>query len=108
MRNEEFHADFDKAAGHWLELFDSELASDGVPIAARPFKSAILFVDHGIQEIRGGSKDDYFEQDWFAGVVVSTRRWYADRYGAAALEHEKDSLWGIAVHFTQSRHGRRY
>ncbi len=56
MENEEYQSEFVVAAGHWLELFDKQLADDGTPVHSRPLKSAFLLVQHAIQEVHGGRK----------------------------------------------------
>jgi HEPN domain-containing protein len=108
MENEEYQSKFVAAAGHWLELFDKQLAEEDTPVHSRPLKSAFLLVHHGIQEVHGGSKENFYEQDWFASVVVSIHRWYANRYGIASVQPQRDVLAGIAdFHGTPLRLGIR-
>jgi hypothetical protein len=88
--------DLATAAGHWLDLFDKAFAQDDVPLHARPIKAAMWLVKDGISELPfGDSKQDYFDKEWFAALVVAVNDWYKDRYGADAFNPVRDVLGGI-------------
>jgi hypothetical protein len=96
-----------KAGEHWLLLFDSAFAHDDVPLHARPLKSAMWFVKDGISELPPGeSKDNYFDREWFAALVVAIKEWYEDRYGSEAFVPDRTPLSGLAfLHGTPVRLG---
>jgi hypothetical protein len=85
------------AAEHWFKLFDDNFAKNAVPLHERPVKSAILFLEHGIQEVTGVSMENPYDQEWFAAIVIAIRKWYMDRYGPAAFEPERNTLAGIVT-----------
>lgn len=90
--------DLVKAGGHWLELFDSSFAQDNIPLHARPTQSAMWFVRDGIEKLPfGDSKEDFFDKEWFAALVIAVREWYQDRYGAATFEPVRDTLSGVVL-----------
>lgn len=91
--------EFSKGAGHWLKLFDDSFALDGVPLYARPLRSAMRMVNEAMPELPyGDSKEDsYFHKEWFSALVVAIRHWYDDRYGADALTAAKTTLPGLAM-----------
>lgn len=87
-----------KAASHWLELFDSSFAQNNIPLHARPLKSAMWLVRDGIEELPfGDSKDDFFDKEWFAALVIAVQEWYQDRYGAATFEPVRDTFSGVVL-----------
>lgn len=96
-----------QAADHWLLLFDSSFAHDDVPLHARPLKAAMWLVKDGISELPlGESKEDYFDKEWFAALVVAIREWYEDRYGPEAFVPDRTPLSGLAyLHGTPVRLG---
>lgn len=90
--------DLVKAAGHWLELFDSSFAQNNLPLHARPLQSAVWLVKDGIEELPfGDSKEDFFDKEWFAALVIAVREWYQERYGAMAFEPVRDVLSGLVL-----------
>lgn len=97
MTKESYQASFVAASGHWLELFDRRLALEEVPVHARPFHTAIMFLRDAVVETRNAPTENLYEQDWFASLMVSIRRWYVDRYGADAMKPKKDFLSGITL-----------
>jgi hypothetical protein len=96
-----------KAGEHWLLLFDSAFAHDDVPLHSRPLKSAMWLVKDGISELPlGESKDNYFESEWFAALVVAVKEWYEDRYGSQVFVPDQTPLSGLAfLHGTPMRLG---
>jgi hypothetical protein len=90
--------DLARSAGHWLELFDRSFSQDNLPLHARPFQAAVWLVKDGIKTLPpGASKDDYFDKEWFAALVIAIREWYQDRYGATAIDPVRDTLNGLVL-----------
>ena len=90
--------DLVKTGSHWLELFDSSLAQDNIPLLARPLQSAMWLVRDGIEKLPfGDSKEEFFDKEWFAALVIAVREWYQDRYGAATFEPVHDTLSGVVL-----------
>lgn len=90
--------DLVKAGSHWLELFDSSFNQDNLPLHARPLQSAMWLVREGIKELPfGDSKEDFFDKEWFAALVIAVREWYQDRYGAMNFEPVRDALSGLVL-----------
>lgn len=86
------------AAGHWLELLDSAFAMDNIRLHERPLKSAMWLVKDGISELPPGeSKENYFDREWFAALVVAIKEWYEDRYGTEAFLPDQAPLSGLVV-----------
>ncbi|MFZ6687625.1 hypothetical protein ACO0K0_07750 [Undibacterium sp. SXout11W] len=94
-----------KAGEHWLLLFDSVFSEDNVSLHSRPLKSAMWLVREGISELPPGeSKDNYFDREWFAALVVAIQEWYEDRYGSQAFSRDKTLLYGLVhLHGTPVR-----
>lgn len=46
----------------------------------------------------GGSKEDYFESDWFRHFIKPVRRWYRRKYGDA-LQSKDGKLIGLVDAF---------
>lgn len=89
--------DLVKAGSHWLELFDSSFAQNNIPLHARPLQSAMRLVRDGIEKLPfGDSKEDFFDKEWFAALVIAVREWYQDRYGDA-FEPVRDTFSGIVL-----------
>ncbi len=79
-----------------MTVIDEILAQRGTSLIIRPFEAACVFVDECIVEIRGDTKDDYWEKKWFADIYCWTEEWYRERYGDALKNQEKDNAKGIA------------
>lgn len=93
MSNEELKG----AIQHWLELFDGIMSNDDTPLHERPLRSAMWLVRDGIAEIKNGSKENYFEEEWFCVIVSVIQEWYEDRYGSTACKAPKDKLSGLVL-----------
>ena len=74
---------------------DSWLAQENTKPSLRPFKAAILFVEHFVLEVSGGDKENFAEQAWFAVVFHHVRDWYDQNYGAQM--HEQSDGFSRAV-----------
>lgn len=71
-----------------MDEIDKILAEWGVRVPDRIFRAACLFVDLCIEDIRGGTLEDYYLQPWFRVVYRTTRDWYQDKYGPAIRQPE--------------------
>jgi hypothetical protein len=89
----------DDILGEWLSCFDEILAEKRVDIHQRPLQAAALFVEHAITEIRGDSKDGYFEKPWFVTIYKQTERWYHNRYPSVLSRPARRSLLGVVTIF---------
>lgn len=87
-----------QGAEHWLLLFDRAFARDDIPLDARPLKSAMWLVREGISEFPPGeTKNDFFDKEWFAALVVAVSEWYEDRYGSQAFVPDRAPYSGLAI-----------
>jgi len=87
-----------KAGGHWLLLFDGAFARDNMPLHSRPLQSAIWLVEEGAFKLSVDElKENYFESEWFAALVVAVKEWYEDRYGSQAFVPDRAPFSGLAL-----------
>lgn len=86
-----------KEAAFWFELFDDEFATVNMPFYRRPLQAAMRFVQVGIKDVSGQTKDDYFQKPWFAEIVKQVIGWYVERYGAEALKPEQNRFSGLVL-----------
>jgi len=82
----------------YLMEIDLSLAEDGVPLHRRPLDAASIFVLEYIIDIRGGTKNDFLAQPWFASLFKFVQEWYADKYGAALKSSDPADV-GLTVIF---------
>lgn len=81
----------------FLPEMDDALAKEGMPISERPMAAARFFVDHLVQDVSGGTKENYLLQPWFASIFRPIQDWYKKRYGEAKV-HPKRALKGAIKH----------
>jgi HEPN domain-containing protein len=74
-----------------LPIFDDILAESQKPLSERPLAAAFYFVDYCVVDIKGESKDNFFEKKWFKSIYKLIKQWYDGRYGAAQ-KSSKDSI----------------
>lgn len=77
-----------------LLVIDPILAEMGISVTTRPLKAAIYFVEHCILDITGGTKKQYWNQQWFAVLFRHVQHWYTDFYGKSQ-DSTNQSLPGI-------------
>jgi HEPN domain-containing protein len=66
-----------------LPIFDDILAESQKSLSERPLAAAFYFVDYCIVDIKGGSKENFLEKEWFRSIYKLIKQWYDDRYGSA-------------------------
>lgn len=79
---------------HWLELFDTKLAEEEIPLWQRPLHSLIMLLHHRAIEFRAGEVniDDasklskQCDQPWFRALYAAVEHWYIDHYSSAAIK----------------------
>jgi hypothetical protein len=81
---------------HAAEI-DETLSQGRVPLKRRPLIAAQFFVEHGIQEIDGDTKDNYVVKPWFAIIYHHIEQWYRDQYGAAFETDDENILSGVVL-----------
>lgn len=81
-----------------LPDIDKELLDSGKAPHERPLSAAIFIVKHFVKEVRGGTKESYFEQSWFAALYRSVERWFLRKYGEKLMEAPNSDALG-AVEF---------
>jgi HEPN domain-containing protein len=77
--------------GYQLPVFDDILAESQKPLSERPLAAALYFIDYCVVEIKGDSKENFFEKEWFKSIYKLIKQWYDDRYGVAR-KSIKDSI----------------
>jgi len=80
-----------------LPIFDDILAESQKPLRERPLAAAFYFVDYCIVDIKGDSKDNFLEKEWFKSIYTLIKQWYADRYGAARTSSKKPIAVGAVL-----------
>ena len=79
-----------------LEIIDEVLSKRETSLTQRPFEAAFFFVKECILEIKGDTKDDFWEKKWFADIYGWIEEWYRERYGDALKYNGKDNAKGVA------------
>jgi len=78
-----------------LPIFDDILAESQKPLSERPLAAAFYFVDHCIVEIKGDSKDNFLEKDWFKSIYQLIKEWYKERYSDAIKKSNDYMALGV-------------
>jgi len=86
--------EFAKAVRERLPQIDQILADQNMRLGVRPLNAAIHFVEYWILDIKGGTKDEFWNQRWFAILFWHIRNWYKEFYGER-LDSSKERLPGI-------------
>lgn len=76
-------ASFEEAINLCVVPIDEHLSERRVPIPDRVLQAALIFVENNIVDIRGDSKDDFIQKEWFQFIFRTIRGWYENKYGAA-------------------------
>lgn len=82
-----------------LEWIDEVLAEQGIAPARRPLHAATIFVSDCIEEIKGGTKDHYWDQPWFSAIYKAVESWYVNRYGKARKGSAASAPAGLVLIF---------
>jgi len=80
-----------------LPIFDDILAEAQKPLSERPLAAAFYFVDYCIVDIKGDSKDNLLEKEWFKSIYKLIKQWYDDRYGSARKSSKDSFALGVAL-----------
>lgn len=88
--------ELDEFLAEALPNFDAVLAKRGVDLSQRALKASMLIVEHCIIDIKGDTKDDYWDKIWFSSLFQSVNKWYEKRYGDA-LQQRKSSTVSTVV-----------
>lgn len=92
-------ASFDEFLRETLPWIDEHLASSGTPVQNRPLIVACQIVDLFVIEIRGDTKENYFDKTWFAGIFKLIYKWYERRYGDTLKKSRQAKAFGIVTYF---------
>ena len=79
-----------------VEIIDEHLRERAEPLKGRPLIAALEFVRIWILDVSHGSKDNPWEEPWFAIIYHHVQDWYQKTYGQA-FEHDKDFGVGVVV-----------
>jgi len=89
--------------GEFLALqlpdFDHMLAALQVKLQQRPLKAASMVVEHCIVQVKGDTKEHYFDKPWFGIIYRATERWYEERYGRALRSSQSKVVHGVVSVF---------
>ncbi len=83
-----------EAVRNALPVIDKILGADGRDLPSRPMAATTLFVEQFIIDVRGGSKEKPYLQEWFAIIFAIVAGWYEAKYGAA-LKTKSGILLGV-------------
>jgi len=89
-----------------LPIFDDILAESQKPLSERPLAAAFYFVDYCIVNIKGDSKENFLEKEWFRSIYKLIKQWYDNRYGAARKSVQELIAHGVVVN-TQNTEGNQ-
>ncbi len=81
----------------WMQIIDVRLGHEHVPVPERPLKAAFLFVGLAVKEIKGDTKENFFNKTWFTQVYQETEAWYQEKY-RDALQRQRKALAGVCIH----------
>lgn len=90
------YEDFLRDVLPWL---DERLAAAGTAVHDRPFTAARKIVDNFIVEVKGDTKENYFQKAWFGGIFKPIYQWYERRYGQALTKPRQPSALGVVAYF---------
>ena len=80
-----------------LPIFDDILAESQKPLHERPFAAALYFVDYCIVNIKGDTKENFFEKEWFRSIYKLIKQWYQERYGTALKANNDYTALGVVL-----------
>jgi HEPN domain-containing protein len=79
--NKSFDHGIKELLDYQLPIFDDILADSQKSLSERPLLAAIYFLDHCIVDIKGDSKENFAEKEWFRTIYKLIKEWYDNRYG---------------------------
>lgn len=90
---------------HWLELFDSDLSRDEIPLPERPLYVAKALCREGAFKLRTGvqsldisNPQENFDTDWFRAIFAAVEYWYVEHYGPSVyISNDKNNLLEGAI-----------
>jgi HEPN domain-containing protein len=99
MNNNSDNTNFNEFLEIQLPVFDEIFAKQMMPISQRPLLAALYFVNCCILEMKGESKKDFFNKEWFKVTYKLILMWYEKRYPeiSSVITHQK--LNGIVLIF---------
>jgi len=80
-----------------LPIFDDILAESQKPLNERPLAAALYFVDYCIVEIKGDTKENFAEKEWFKSIYKLIKHWYHERYGSALKANNDYVALGVVL-----------
>ncbi|HYS88533.1 MAG TPA: hypothetical protein VEN78_26550 [Bradyrhizobium sp.] len=89
---------FESELERCLVVIDEALSARDTPLSNRPLEAAKIFVKDFIKEIRGDTKERYYEKPWFASIFARVLKWYQDKYGQALEKRDKGFPAAVMVH----------
>ena len=81
-----------------LPQLDEMLTKKGTAISQRPMEAAFFIVNNLILDVKGDSKDNYFDKPWFGALYLAVKEWFKKRYGITQI-HPNSDVQGIVKHF---------
>jgi len=92
---------FDNGLKEFLEyqlpVFDNILAESQKPLSERPLAAAFYFIDYCVVDIKGDSKDNFLEKEWFKSIYKLIKQWYDDRYGVERKSIKESIALGVLL-----------
>lgn len=80
---------------NWMPIIDMKLAESQLPINIRPLHSSIIFVEEIISDIKGDTKENYFEKFWFQDIQNIVTDWYKEIYGDSFERSDDQDFYGV-------------
>ncbi|NQS99612.1 MAG: DUF429 domain-containing protein, partial [Candidatus Omnitrophica bacterium] len=80
-----------------LPIFDDILAESQKPLHERPLAAAFYFVDYCIVEIKGDTKENFAEKEWFKSLYKLIKQWYNERYATALKVNNDYIAFGVVL-----------
>ncbi len=82
-----------------LPYIDQALSDSGKAPHERLMAAAVFIINHLVLDVRGGTKDSYLEQPWFAALYRMMEAWFRRKYGEKLMRAPKgDALGVVDVH----------
>lgn len=97
LTNRTFQNGLKEFMDYQLPIFDQMLAENQEPLSKRPLSAAFYFVQHCVIEIKGETKENFLEKEWFRSIYRLIKQWYKERYGDALKETSDYVALGIVL-----------
>ncbi len=91
----------DKQFYEILDLIDSGLATQNIPINQRALSASIEFLTKFVEQISEDGviiddfKSDFYDKKWFGSLYKQIEKWYCDKYGEAYNSYTKSTISGV-------------